>query len=152
MFSKNEASRLRQEFWTSFGQYMSPVPSADQEKINWINYKTGVKDLAFRMEAGNKSASIAIELSHNDPVLQQLYFEQLEKLKRLLTEFLGEDWDWKLLILNVSGKTVSRVEKKLQGVNIYRKEDWPALISFFKPRIVALDEFWSNAKWSFEAI
>jgi hypothetical protein len=152
MFSKKEASLLRQEFWTSFGQYMSPILSADQEKINWINYKTGIRDISFRMDADNKSAFIAIELTHNDTILQHLYFEQLEKLKPLITAGLGEEWDWQLLNHNNAGKQVSRVEKRMNGVSIYRKEDWPALISFFKPRIIALDEFWSNAKYSFELI
>lgn len=152
MYSKTEASKLRQEFWTSFGQYMLPILSADGEKVNWVNYKTGLKDFAFRMEADNKTASIAIELSHNDNLLQQLYFEQLEKLKGLLTQRLGEEWDWKLQVTNASGKIVSRVEKNLEGVSIYRKEDWPSLISFFKPRIMALDDFWSNARYSLEEI
>ncbi|RYZ23162.1 MAG: DUF4268 domain-containing protein, partial [Chitinophagaceae bacterium] len=35
---------------------------------------------------------------------------------------------------------------------IFRREDWPELISFFKPRIVALDAFWSEAKYFFEAL
>jgi hypothetical protein len=152
MYSKTEASKLRQEFWTSFGQYMLPVLSADGEKVNWINYKTGLKDFAFRMDADNKTASIAIELTHNDNDLQQLYFEQLEKLKHLLEQCLGETWDWKLRVINASGKTVSRIEKTLEGVSIYRKEDWPELISFFKPRIIALDDFWSNARYSLEEI
>jgi hypothetical protein len=28
--------------------------------------------------------------------------------------------------------------------------DWPAIISFLKPRIIALDEFWENVKPGFE--
>ena len=32
MFSKQEASQLRKEFWTAFGQYMKPVLSADGGK------------------------------------------------------------------------------------------------------------------------
>ena len=51
MFSKQHASQLRKEFWTVFGQYMSPINSYEGEKINWINYKTGVKGLQFKMHA-----------------------------------------------------------------------------------------------------
>ena len=49
MYSKAEATQLRQAFWTAFGQYMAPVPSAEGETTNWINYKTGFKHLYFRM-------------------------------------------------------------------------------------------------------
>ena len=152
MFSKSEASRLRQEFWTSFGQYMSPVASAEQEKLNWINYKTGVKHIGFKMDADNKSAFIAIELSHPDQIIQQLYFEQLQQFKSLLKEAVGEEWDWQLLKDNGSGRIVSRVVKTVTGSSIYKKEDWPALISFFKPRIIGLDKFWADVKYGFDLI
>ncbi len=54
MFSKQDASKLKKEFWTAFGRYMKPVLSADGEKINWINYKTGEKDIVFKMDADSK--------------------------------------------------------------------------------------------------
>lgn len=65
MYSKQEASKLKQQFWTSFGLYMQPVPSANGEKVNWINYKTGIRHVSFRMNAGDH-ADISIELSHPD--------------------------------------------------------------------------------------
>ncbi|MGZ8552516.1 MAG: DUF4268 domain-containing protein, partial [Chitinophagaceae bacterium] len=64
MYSKQEASLLRKRFWTQFGQYMRPLPGADGETVNWLNYKTGIKDLYFRMDADSKQATIAIELRH----------------------------------------------------------------------------------------
>ena len=90
MYSKQEASQLRQEFWTAFGQYMSPVLSSEGEKINWINYKTGEKDIFFRINADNKKASIAIELTHKDVGVQELYFEQFQQLKKALHNALQE--------------------------------------------------------------
>ncbi|TVP42967.1 MAG: DUF4268 domain-containing protein, partial [Mongoliibacter sp.] len=38
----------------------------------------------------------------------------------------------------------------LADVNVMEKDDWPAIISFLKPRIIALDAFWSNIKPAFE--
>jgi hypothetical protein len=152
MYSRQQASQLRQEFWTSFGQYMSPVLSAEGEKINWTNYKTGEKDIYFKMHADNKTASIAIELTHKDAGIQQLYFEQFEELKKILESTLEEGWTWQLHTHNGNGKLLSRIYTELDGVSIFKKEDWPLLISFFKPRIIALDEFWSSVKFGFEAL
>lgn len=152
MYSKQEAAQLKQEFWTAFGQYLSPVLSADGEKINWINYKTDEKGIAFRMQADNKTARIAIELTHKDPGIQQLYFEQFLELKRFLDEAVGENWQWRLHAVDENRRTVSLIYAELDGVSIFKKEDWPALISFFKQRIVALDEFWSQVKYSFESL
>lgn len=152
MYSKQDASRLRQEFWTIFGQYMRPVLSADAEKINWINYKTGEKNLLFRMNAEYEKASIRIELVHRDAGIRELYFEQFLQLKDLLHETVGESWNWILNDQDENGRSISSIGCVKSGVNIFRKEDWPELISFFKPRIIALDEFWSGAKYAFAAL
>jgi len=150
MYSKEEASRLKQSFWTAFGQYISPQLSAEGLKINWINYKTGIKHLHFKMHADNNSAFIAIEISHPDPGIQELVFEQFSAYRKILQGILGEQWEWQLHINDENYKTVSRISKTLPGVSLFRGEDWPALISFFKPRMIALDEFWSDAQYSFD--
>ncbi|PRY05690.1 uncharacterized protein DUF4268 [Pontibacter ummariensis] len=152
MYTREEASQLRQAFWTAFGQYIAPQPSAEGLKINWSNYKTGLKDVYFRMRAEKKQASIAIELTHPDPEIQALFFEQFEELKNVLHGYMGEEWDWLLHTTDEYGRVISSIQKELPGVNVFNKEDWPALISFFKPRIIALDEFWSDAKYTFEAL
>lgn len=152
MYSKQEAAKLKEEFWTAFGQYMAPILSAEGEKTNWINYKTGEKHIQFRMQSDNKKASIGIELSHNDPDIQQLYFEQFVQLKKIFQSVVEEEWLWVQQVTNDHGKTISRIYTEINGVSIFKKDDWPRLISFFKPRIILLDEFWSNVKYSFEAL
>jgi hypothetical protein len=152
MYSRQQASQLRQQFWTTFGQYMTPVLSAEGEKINWINYKTGEKDIYFKMQADNKAASIAIEITHKDAGIQQLYFEQFAELKKIIENLIEEEWIWQLHTTNEKGKLISRIYKEINNVNVFKKEEWPLLISFFKPRIIALDEFWSSAKYGFEAL
>lgn len=152
MYSKQEVAQLKQEFWTTFGQYMSPILSAEGEKINWVNYKTGEKNIHFRMRADSKKAGISIDLTHKDRDIQQLYFEQFYELRRFLLDVAGEEWTWQLHTVDDSGRTVSRICTEKENVSIFKKEDWPQLISFFKQRMIALDEFWSNVKYSFESL
>ncbi|TKC03901.1 DUF4268 domain-containing protein [Pedobacter frigoris] len=150
MYSKDQASQLKQTFWTTFGHYIAPQLSTEGLKVNWINYKTGLKHVFFKMQADSKAAFIAIEITHADPGIQELVFEQFREFKKLLEGQLGEEWDWNLHIHDEYGKVITRISKTLPGVSIFKKEDWPALISFFKPRIIALDEFWTDAQYSFE--
>ncbi len=150
MFSKNEAAQLKQQFWTSFGQYMAPISSAEGQKVNWVNYKTGVKDLYFKTEAGNTSAIVSIVMAHTGINRQTLLFDQFSQLKNILHNALREEWQWALHMQDENNKTVSCIYTSLTGVNIYKKEDWPAIISFFKPRIIALDAFWSEVKDGFD--
>jgi hypothetical protein len=152
MFTREESSRIRHEFWTTFGKYMSPILSAEGMKINWINYHTGIKDVYFRMDASQKFASISISLEQSDGDIRELYFEQLLEFKNILHASLGEEWDWQPNVVADDGREISRVYKNISGVSVFSKNDWPALISFFKPRIIALDSFWENARYGFEGL
>ena len=80
LFSREEASQIKRKFWTSFGQYMKPVFSADGLRVNWINYKTGYKGLAFKMDVDKRQAYIGIQLTQKDSDLRDLFYEQLEEL------------------------------------------------------------------------
>lgn len=150
MYSKEEARNLKETFWTTFGQYMSAVPSADGDRINWVNYKTGIKHLHLRMNATNKEASIYIEISHPDDSIRQLIFEQFLELKRIFQDTVGEEWEWDEVYYDEYGKKTSRISTSITKKSIFNKAHWPDLISFFKPHIIALDEFWSMAKYSFD--
>ncbi|MEP7142595.1 MAG: DUF4268 domain-containing protein [Ferruginibacter sp.] len=150
MYSRQETSLLTQQFWTTFGGYLAPVLSAEEKKINWVNYKTGEKDIRFILMADNKSAKISITLSHKDTALQQLHFEKLIQLKKILEQFTNEVWQGDLLTTDQHGKSVSSIYTTLQRVNVLNKADWPAIISFLKPRMIALDKFWCEYKYAFE--
>jgi len=152
MYSKEEASKLRQQFWITFGKYMKPIPSAEGLEINWVNYKTGVKNIFFRMNAEQKFAVISIDITHPDQETRMLYFEQFKAFKILFNEALNEEWTWETETVNDFGAPLSRISTELNGVSIFNQNDWQALISFLKPRIIALDQFWTDVKPIFESI
>ena len=153
MYSKEEVSRQKQAFWTTFGRYMQPVLSSESTAIGWLNYKTGIPGVQFKMEADHKHVSIAIVLSNKDDVFRTAHYEKLMQLKGILENELGDEvWQWQQNAIDEWGKTVSAVRKELTGVNIHRKEDWPAMISFLKKRLIALDAFWSTARYGFEGL
>lgn len=152
MYTKQEAAQIRQEFWTVFGQYMAPILSEEGEKVSWVNYKTGEKDISFRMQADNKKASVAIILTQKDPEIQQIYYEQFVQLKNIFVETVENDWQWRLHTEDDYGRVVSAISTEKEAISIFKKEDWPELISFFKSNIKALDSFWSQAKYGFESL
>jgi hypothetical protein len=152
MYSKQEASKLRQAFWTAFGQYMALNVSAEGEKINWVNYKTGERYVQFKLSADNKTAAVAIEINHPDAGIRELYFDQFLQLKNIFTDAVQETWDWRPFTHDENGRPVSRIAATLEAVSVFKQDDWPAIISFLKPRLMALDIFWSNVKYSFEIL
>jgi hypothetical protein len=152
MYTKEEASAVRQKFWTSFGKYMQPVPSATGEKVNWINYNTGIKGIAFKMNANNDVAYVAIEIYLTNTNLQQQYFELFLNLKKQFVALAGNDWTFEKRQENAQGKTQAIISTLLNNINIFRETDWPSIISFSKKKIIALDAFWAEYKVAFEMI
>lgn len=152
MYTREEASQVRQQFWTAFGKYMAPISSAGGNKVNWSNYKTGIRHLYFRMDADKRKASIAIEIMHKEPDYAKKIYDQFLLLKSFFPEGGTHQWEWEQHTQNEHGQELSRIFMVLQPVNIFKKEDWPAIISFFKEHILALDIFWAEHKMIFETI
>ncbi|HMR92398.1 MAG TPA: DUF4268 domain-containing protein [Chitinophagaceae bacterium] len=146
MYTRQEASQIRKRFWTLFGQYMKPVPGASGQAINWLNYKTGKKNIYIRMEAERDCAAIRLELRHPDAALRQYYFEQVNNFKQLLSNDTGPEWCWPATAINTGSSAAVIVEARVEGVNVMEESGWPQIISFLKPRIIALDQFWEAIK------
>lgn len=151
MYSKKEESFLREQFWTTFGQYISPVPSAEGVKINWINYKSGIRFIHVKMEVQNGLAYIGIEISHKDLMIQRVFFDHFKLLQVEFEETVSEKWIWEQRI-KINDKEISRIYILLKQVNIYKKDDWPQIISFLKKRILLFDIFWCRHKEIFKML
>ena len=128
---------------------MKPVPSASGLDVNWTNYKTGIRNIHFKMDADNTRAFIAIEISSPKEEERLKYYNQFVSLKKILASTGTFNWQWNEKVES-NHKTISSISQQLDGVNILNQSDWPAIISFLKPRIIALDEFWDMVKDGFE--
>ncbi len=151
MYPKQEAAAIRKQFWISFGQYLAPIPSADGNKINWINYKTGIRFINFKMDVTKDIAYIGIELSNKDAELRNSFFNHFKTMKAELESELQEEWQWEESVY-VDGRQTSRIYQVLGNVNVYDRSTWPGIISFLKDRMVSLDRFWLLHKDIFEML
>lgn len=150
MFSREEAYKLKEQFWTKFGKRMKKHVSAESgQGINWVNYKTFVNNINFRMEANNKFASIEIEITHRDETMRAIFYEQLTEMKNYLHNILREEWIWEEHAFNEQGHAISRVYTQIDGHNVFVNDNWNRLAQFFELRLVRLDEFWADAKETF---
>lgn len=143
MYTKEEAARLRSEFWTTFGKYMQPVPSASGERVHWVNYKTGVKKIRFVLDVENKQATVSVLLLETQPHVRDTMFEVLQKMvvdmnSQSEVEWLVDKSFWKNEVC------LMRLFTFLPNVNIYNKDHWPQMITFFKSGMIDLDTAWVN--------
>ena len=152
MYTKDEAAAIRHKFWICFGRYMAPVPSAASEKINWINYKTGIKGIFFKMDADKESAIVAIEISLRNKMLQHQYFDLYVNFANQLKRENENEWTFEKFDFTGGINELTKIYVQLNKVNIYNENDWPAIISFLKKNIIALDSFWNEYKPAFEIL
>jgi hypothetical protein len=149
MYTKDEASKIKAQFWTSFGQYMKPISGSSGLPVNWINYKTGIKHIHFKMDADNKKAVIAIEISHPQEQQRLHYYNHFLSIKKLLESTTGFTWQWNET-METEHKVISCISQQLDDIKVLNQANWPAIISFLKTRIIALDAFWELVKDGFE--
>ena len=135
MFSREESKKLRQEFWTSFGK---------EYPRKWILYNTRMKELQLKFTFERKYAMVSLDISDEDELVREYYFEKLESLKSILeTEYLPEvifDKDYGL----PEGKIISRIYVQLDKVSIYNKNDWPRVKEFLYTKMMLLEEFFND--------
>jgi hypothetical protein len=110
---------------------MKPIPSAWQEKVNWLNYKTGVKDVFFRLHADHKLARTSIEITHKDPMIRKIYFDHFLAMKTMLHHALKEEWMWIEDTEDELGKPLAAIYMEVTGANVMDEKSWPSIIAFF---------------------
>jgi hypothetical protein len=147
MFTREEVKEINTLFWTSFGKYMQKHKSQFNFHNKWVNYKTGVKDVYFRLKIDKSCAEISIELQHKDSGIRELYFEQFLELKKIFDQQVGT-WEWVEHELQQSSEgtynELSAIRIKLFDVNLYQKDTWQQTFYFFEDYMVKLDEFWAD--------
>jgi len=132
MFSKEEATLLRKEFWISFGKSFPR---------KWLLYNTEMKGVSFKFVADRKNAAICLDLENPDELVNLLYYDQLLSLKVLITSEIPE------IIFNDAyeldnGKIIHRIyvpfEKKF---SIHNKNTWGACFRFFLETMPKFENF-----------
>ncbi len=134
MFSKEASARLRKEFWTSFGKSFPR---------KWLLYNTKIKGVAFKFQADRKKASVCLDFEHPEEIANDLLFEQLESLKKILTsEFLPEvifDNNYEL----DNRKIIKRIYVPFPlKFSIHNKDTWRACYEFFVETMTQFELFY----------
>ncbi len=149
MYTKAELSRIRSDFWTRFGQYMSPVPSAGGDRVNWVNYKTGVRPIRFTMDFTKQSAEVWVEITITETDKRKLLFHTFSSLWQ--QSYPSADWiSFEETVKD--NRLMSAFKSSLDTADIFQQETWPDAIAFLKKRITLLDKFWSEHRETFEML
>ena len=132
MYSKEEAQRIKKEFWTAF---------AEAYPRKWLLYDTKIKDVAFKFYIDNKKAQVLLDIEPKDEEKRKIYYEKIESLKTILhEEHLPEAILERNFYLD-SGKVISRIWVEKTGVSLNNRSYWPEIFDFFNETMAAFEYF-----------
>lgn len=137
MYSKEEAKKLREHFWTMFGK---------RYKRKWTLYDTKIKDVILKFSFEDKRAIVSLDLTHDDDFFRDYYWEKLESLQGLMRDEVHKDLIFEKEYVLESGKVIGRVYIYMDGVKIQKQTDWPAVYEFFYEHMDKLELFFWEYK------
>ncbi len=146
MFSKEEAKKLRQEFWITFGKRTALLPTNDGKKKKWILFRTGINDLSFKFESERKFARVCIDIEQKDLVKRIQYWEKFEGLTNIMREAVPSELIWDEGFILENGKEISRIYCQLDNVSLYNQKKWPEIFDFFVENMLGIEEVFNDFK------
>jgi len=132
MYSKEDALRIKKDFWIAF---------AEAYPRKWMLYDTKIKDVTFKFFIDNKKAQVLLDIEPKDEEKRKIYYEKIESLKTiLLEEYLPEAILERNYYLE-SGKVISRIWVEKTGVSLNNKSNWQTIFDFFNETMSQFEYF-----------
>ncbi len=133
MFSKEEALKMKKDFWIGF---------ADAYPRKWLLHNTKIKDVTFKFFVDNKTAQVALEIEPKDDEKRKIYFEKVESLKTILLEEFLPDAVFERNYYLPSGKLISRIWVDIEkSVSVNNKNTWQEIYDFFAEKMSNFELF-----------
>lgn len=132
MFSKEEAQRIKREFWVSF---------AEENPRKWLLYNTKIKDVAFKFYVDNKKAQVSLEIEPKENKNRIIYYEKIESLKTILLEEYLPDAIFERDLYLENGKVISKIWVEKNQVSSNNRNTWPDIFDFFSDNMDRFERF-----------
>jgi len=132
MYSKEEALRIKKDFWIAF---------AEAYPRKWLLYDTKIKDVTFKFFVDNKKAQVLLDIEPKDEEKRKIYYEKIESLKTILHEDYLPEAIFERNFYLESGKVISRIWVEKTGVSLNNKNNWQTIFDFFNETMSQFEYF-----------
>lgn len=144
MFTSDEKKDLIRRFWQQLNEKLTIAGKKKGRNIDWMNYPNKINHLYFRMEADTELARFCIDIQFLDPGVREVFFEQFEEFKVMLTENMPHDLKWLKSFEHPNKKTIARIHSEVKEISIYDEKTWPVAHQFLLDDFLAFDDFWQD--------
>lgn len=146
MLSKEELKNHKITFWEDFKKRMSEHRSVSGRKMNWLQYRTDLKDVYLRLETDKKEVRICFDFQFKDPEIRSIVWEQMGELKQVLINEMGEEGIWEEHYWNSTINDFCRIYWKKDGLNYLNHEHKNQIFDFFEDKLIRFDSFYDTFK------
>tara|TARA_R110002050_G_scaffold267266_2_gene408910 strand:+ start:60482 stop:60910 length:429 start_codon:yes stop_codon:yes gene_type:complete len=135
MFSKEEAKKLRQDFWISFGK---------SYPRNWILYNTKIKDFSLKFHFDTSKAMISMDIENKDLEKRIELWEKLISLKSVLKNDYVPNIIFEEYSYLENQTEISRIYVEKGGVSIHNKNSWQETMIFLNETMQKFEAFFTD--------
>jgi len=140
MYSREEAKKLRKDFWILFGKRCEIVPELQYRKKKWMLYDTKISGVDLKFDIDRFEAWVMIEVNAKDEDRRLEIFETLQKYRIILEEGFENGLEWELCYTRELGEEVCRIYVMQDGFDIHRQNQWPDIYNFFIENMLKLEQ------------
>jgi hypothetical protein len=140
MYTREELKLLKREFWNGFAEYCEAQPYLAGRKKIWMLYNTKVKGVELKFDANRVGAYVILEVNCKPVAKRREMYEKLGWYKDDLQKNLTDTLIWAEDFVRESGEVVSRVYLEQPGLDIHRRNHWPAFYEFMATRMYHLEK------------
>lgn len=132
MFSKEEAAKIKKDFWVAFGKSFPR---------KWLLYDTKIKDFSFKFSADKRKAEVSLDIEMKDEIFRNAYYEKIWSLEDMLKDYVGDFHKDEFYTLD-NGKVIGRIWVEKEGVSIFNKDSWREIFEFFVEKMDGFERFY----------
>lgn len=146
MLSKEEFKNYKITFWNEFKAHMSKHRGNSGRRMNWLQYRTDLSDIYFRLETDKNAIRVCFDIQYKDEDIRSIIWEQMGELKQVLINEMGEEGIWNEHHFNSFLPDFCRIYWEKEGLNYLRENDRQAIFDFFEDKLVRFDRFYDTYK------
>lgn len=146
MLSKEEQKQKNKDFWEGFKEFMRKTPSANGKRMNWLSYKTEVKDVYLRLEANNRGCGLHFDIQPKDDAIRAILWEQMGELKKVLSDEMPTSGDWHERFFDMNNHEISRISWTNDSYNYFLEKDENEIYAYLKSHLLGFDRFYQEYK------
>ncbi|MCT4615905.1 MAG: DUF4268 domain-containing protein [Marinifilaceae bacterium] len=143
MLSKEEAKKLRVDFWTNFKHYSA---RKGRKMDSWLLKKTGKSGIQLKFHVSSKDAYVMIQIDGKKDERRYEIFASLLKYKKIFDDECGPELIWDRDYFMENHKNISIVYYIYPDFNMFDKKSWNTYYEFFFEKMSILESTFADVK------